>query len=117
MVLTATTGAIGNIVNGAINYIYVENPGTISANAHGNIWISEGDLGLDFVLDMNVKSIISSTGNVTLRAGQSILGRHRQPQRRAGHRRQHHPDGAVRRHRCGRRPAGPRQQTPPSPTC
>ena len=71
--LTATTGTIGNIVNGGINYIYVENGGTVFGTAAGNIWISEGDLGLSFDLNMNVGSITSTGGNVTLRAGLSIL--------------------------------------------
>jgi hypothetical protein len=73
VLMEALNGTIGNIVNGSINYIYLDNPGTVEAIAHGNIWISEGDLFLSFNLSLKAELIGSITGDVTLRAGLSIL--------------------------------------------
>ncbi len=66
-------GSIGNIVNGAINYVYLDNLGTVSAIAYDSIWVSEGDLILSYEQNLNLVDAISFTGDVTLRAGLSIL--------------------------------------------
>ncbi len=64
---------IGNIVNGAINYVYLDNLGTVKAIAYQSIWISEGDLILTYEQNLNLVQAYSFTGSVTLRAGLSIL--------------------------------------------
>ncbi|HET6237314.1 MAG TPA: hypothetical protein VFE41_20495 [Acetobacteraceae bacterium] len=66
-------GTIGNIVNGAINYVYLDNLGTVKADAYQSIWVSEGDLILSFEQNLNLVQAYSFTGDVTLRAGLSIL--------------------------------------------
>jgi hypothetical protein len=65
--------SIGNIVSGAINYVYLDNLGTVKAIAYQSIWVSEGDLILSFEQNLNLVQAISFTGGVTLRAGLSIL--------------------------------------------
>jgi hypothetical protein len=64
---------IGNIVNGAINYVYLDNLGTVKAIAYQSIWVSEGDLILTYEQNLNLVQAYSFTGGVTLRAGLSIL--------------------------------------------
>ncbi len=64
---------IGNIVNGAINYVYLDNLGTVKADAYQSIWVSEGDLILSYEQNLNLVQAYSFTGDVTLRAGLSIL--------------------------------------------
>ncbi len=72
IILTAF-GTIGGIVNGGINYIYLDNAGTVTATAYRSIWLSEGDLSLSYKLNLDINQIISSTGDVTLRSGLSML--------------------------------------------
>jgi hypothetical protein len=65
--------SIGNIVNGAINYVYLDNLGKVTADAYQSIWVSEGDLILSYEQNLNLVQAFSFTGDVTLRAGLSIL--------------------------------------------